>query len=61
MAVSVNLAQKYTYINQMTEPWTKRINVNEHYLQLVGFQVFTAVTMKGAVFWDVVPCGFIIN
>jgi hypothetical protein len=27
----------------------------------VGFEVFTAVTMKNAVFWDVAPCGFIIN
>jgi hypothetical protein len=26
----------------------------------VGFEVFTAVTVKNAVFWDVVPCGFII-
>jgi hypothetical protein len=24
-------------------------------------KVFAAVTMKNAVFWDVVPCGFIIN
>jgi hypothetical protein len=27
----------------------------------VGFEVFTAVTMKNAVFWDVAPCGYIIN
>jgi hypothetical protein len=27
----------------------------------VGFKVSTAVTMKNAVFWDVAPCGFIIN
>jgi uncharacterized integral membrane protein len=26
----------------------------------VGFEVFTAATMKNAVFWDVAPCGFII-
>jgi hypothetical protein len=26
-----------------------------------GFEVFMAVTMKNAVFWDVVPCAFIIN
>jgi hypothetical protein len=24
----------------------------------VTFEVFTAVTMKNAVFWDVTPCGF---
>jgi hypothetical protein len=23
----------------------------------VGFEVFTAVTMKNAIFWDVMPCG----
>jgi hypothetical protein len=28
---------------------------------LAGFEVFTAVTMKNAVFWDVAPCGFIIS
>jgi hypothetical protein len=27
----------------------------------LGFEVFQAVTMKSAVFWDVAPCGFIIN
>jgi hypothetical protein len=27
----------------------------------VRFEVFTAVTMKNAVFWDVAPCGFNIN
>jgi hypothetical protein len=24
---------------------------------IVGFEVFTAVTMKNGVFWDVMPCG----
>jgi hypothetical protein len=24
---------------------------------LGGFEVFTAVTMKNGVFWDVTPCG----
>jgi hypothetical protein len=27
----------------------------------VGFEVFVAVTMKNATFWDVAPCEFIIN
>jgi hypothetical protein len=26
-----------------------------------GFEVFTAVTMKNAVFWDAAQCWFIIN
>jgi hypothetical protein len=28
---------------------------------LYYFDVFTAVTMKNAVFWDVALCGFIMN
>jgi hypothetical protein len=28
---------------------------------VVGFEVLTEVIMKNAVFWDVAPCGFIIN
>jgi hypothetical protein len=24
----------------------------------IGFEVFMAVTMKNAIFWDVAPCGF---
>jgi hypothetical protein len=31
------------------------------YKTYVGFEVFTAVTMKNAVFWDVAACGFIIR
>jgi hypothetical protein len=27
------------------------------FIIVVGFEVFTAVTMKNAVFWDVTPCG----
>jgi hypothetical protein len=27
----------------------------------VGSEVFTVVTMKNSVLWDVAPCGFIIN
>jgi hypothetical protein len=27
----------------------------------VWFEVFTAVTMKNAVFWDVAPCGSCVN
>jgi hypothetical protein len=29
---------------------------NKHY-HSVRFEVFTAVTMKNVVFWDVTPCG----
>jgi hypothetical protein len=41
----------------------KELNISkiEKYVKIVGFEVFTAVTMKNAVFWDVTPCGFIVN
>jgi hypothetical protein len=29
---------------------------NTNTTTLVGFEVFTAVTTKNAIFWDVVPC-----
>jgi hypothetical protein len=31
------------------------------YVHSVRFEVFTAVTMKNGVFWDVTPCGFCNN
>jgi hypothetical protein len=30
-------------------------------LKVVGFEIFTAVTMKNAIFWDVAPCGSFKN
>jgi hypothetical protein len=30
-------------------------------IKFVRFEVFTAVTMKIAVFWDVAPCSFCVN
>jgi hypothetical protein len=30
-------------------------------LRIVRFEVFTAVTMKNAVFWDVAPCRYFVN
>jgi hypothetical protein len=33
------------------------MNIRNH----VGFEVFTAVMMKNAILWDMVPCGVIIN
>jgi hypothetical protein len=29
--------------------------------QYVGFEVFTAVTIKNAVFWDVAQCGSVLT
>jgi hypothetical protein len=34
---------------------------NENYKCYVRFEVFTAVTMKKAVFWDVAPCRYGVN
>jgi hypothetical protein len=35
-----------------------RVDNIKMYLGCVRFEVFTAVTMKNAVFWLVPPCGF---
>jgi hypothetical protein len=35
----------------------RRISRKTNEIKCVGFEVFTAVTMKNAAFWDVVPCG----
>jgi hypothetical protein len=34
---------------------------NEQKTTNVGFEVFTAVTLKNAVFWDVAPCSLCVN
>jgi hypothetical protein len=34
-----------------------RAVLNQTWLLFVRFEVFTAVTMKDTVFWDVTPCG----
>jgi hypothetical protein len=36
-------------MSQLASPWNYRV--------CVRFEVFTAVTMKNGVFWDVTPCG----
>jgi hypothetical protein len=37
---------------------TSLLSVGECY---VTFEVFKAVTMKNAIFWDVIPCGYCKN
>jgi hypothetical protein len=37
-----------------------RINCNQ-ISDYLGFEVFTVVTMKNAIFWDVAPCRFCVN
>jgi hypothetical protein len=34
-----------------------RLDIIQHVGHCVKFEVFTAVTMKNGVFWDVTPCG----
>jgi hypothetical protein len=37
------------------------LNIYETKLNGIRFEVFTAVTMKNAVFWDVAPCRYFVN
>jgi hypothetical protein len=37
------------------------LNMESKTSKIVGFVVFTAVTMKNVVFWDVVPCRSCVN
>jgi hypothetical protein len=43
-----------TEVESTVELWWKHV-------QYVRFEVFTAVTMKNGVFWDVTPCGSCMN
>jgi hypothetical protein len=38
-------------------PIPARSEMVKHLRERLGFEVFSAVTMKNAVFWDVTPCG----
>jgi hypothetical protein len=48
-------------INDISEfilcSWVRVNGYMYHLSQVVRFEVFTAVTMKNGVFWDVTPCG----
>jgi hypothetical protein len=51
-----------SHVNPLYTLRSTRVNsiliVSSHWsLSLVRFEVFTAVTMKNGVFWDVTPCG----
>jgi hypothetical protein len=44
--------------------WERRINIHKIEKQNkndVGFEVFTAVSIKNAVFWDMAPCRSCVN
>jgi hypothetical protein len=40
---------------------SERVPVVENKFEIVKFEVFTAVTMKNTVFWDVAPCRYCVN
>jgi hypothetical protein len=51
----VGLLKRYHERREMgVQVWAQRRVTKENYF--VGLEVFTAVTMKNAVFWDVAPC-----
>jgi hypothetical protein len=37
--------------------WDFIIDCLSNYMSCIRFEVFTAVTMKNGIFWDVMPCG----
>jgi hypothetical protein len=41
--------------------WSVQVRLYRNFTRLVRFEVFTAVTMKNAVFWDVAPCISCVN
>jgi hypothetical protein len=43
--------------NKKAKNKVRRIPTDEEVNHCVRFEVFTAVTMKNGVFWDVTPCG----
>jgi hypothetical protein len=44
-----------------TKTWNVPTNFSQILKHYVRFEVFTAVTMKNAVFWDVAPCRSCVN
>jgi hypothetical protein len=50
-----------TCIQELRRPKTVYGLVSKVSTNIVRFEVFTAVTMKNAVFWDVAPCRSCVN
>jgi hypothetical protein len=53
--------EKYKYYaaalrRVQVQEFKPRASVTTEYLQQTGFEVFTAATMKNAVFWEITPC-----
>jgi hypothetical protein len=49
----------YSHISTALVTRTCVTDVCKHTIIRVRFEVFTAVTMKNGIFWDVTPCGFL--
>jgi hypothetical protein len=45
------------YLTDMAEIVTRKQGREYKIVHIVRFEVFTAVTMKNGIFWDVTPCG----
>jgi hypothetical protein len=43
--------------NRLADPHKSKFRISYITFYNVGFEVFTAMTMKNGVFWDVTPCG----
>jgi hypothetical protein len=50
-----------TLVSNVITSWFRKTKPYKTKYILVRFEVFTAVTMKNGVFWDVMPCGFCKN
>jgi hypothetical protein len=53
----VNMPEIYIYFYGWKVVKERFLNI----IDFVRFEVFTAVTMKNAVFWDVAPCRSCVN
>jgi hypothetical protein len=42
-------------------PRRLKFNIMNNFVIYVRFEVFTAITMKNAVFWNVAPCRYCVN
>jgi hypothetical protein len=59
--VRSNIQPHYTSKSMELRPFIEQISVAVTLYVYVRFEVFTGVTMKNAVFWDVTPCRSCVN
>jgi hypothetical protein len=49
------------FISETIDEFSNRFNIWGSALNIIRFEVFTEVTMKNAIFWDVAPCRCFVN